>query len=74
MPDEVIVTVTAGSQKLDYSLPARIPIKDWIEILAEDLGAGETGVLRCQEEILDSSRSLASYGVWDGAVLIFEKE
>lgn len=74
MPDEVIVTVAAGSKRLDYSLPAQIPIKDWITILAEDLGAGQTGVLRCRGEILELSRSLASYGVWDGAVLVFEKE
>ena len=74
MPNEVIVTIAAGPKKIDYSLPARTPINAWIEILARDLGAGETGVLRCQGQILEPSRSLASYGVWDGAVLIFEKE
>ena len=73
MPDEVLVTVEWGQKNIDYSLPAQVPLKDWLPALAEDLGAGETGVLRCRGEALEASRTLASYGIWDGAVLIFEK-
>lgn len=73
----VIVTLIIGSKKLDMELPAFLPITDVNARILETLRAlypqaygGCTAIcLRERGTALAGNKTLASYGIWDGAVL-----
>lgn len=73
----VIVTLIIGSKKLDMELPAFLPITDVNARILETLRAlypqaygGCTAIcLRESGTTLAGNRTLAAYGIWDGAVL-----
>ena len=69
MCDETVVTVRWETGARDYALPLQVPIRDWLPLLSEDAAPGKPAALRFCGETLDPSRSLASYGVWDGSLL-----
>ena len=73
----VIVTLIIGSKKLDMELPAFLPITDVNVRILETLRAiypqvyGACTAIRLCERgtTLAGNKTLASYGIWDGAVL-----
>ena len=72
----VIVTLIIGSKRLDMELPAFLPIADVNARILETLRAlypqvygGCTAICLRDHGTLAGNRTLASYGIWDGAIL-----
>lgn len=73
----VIVTLIIGSKRLDMELPAFLPIADVNARILETLralypqvyGGCSAICLRDHGTTLAGNRTLASYGIWDGAIL-----
>lgn len=73
----IIVTLIIGSKKLDMELPTFLPITDVNTRILETLRAiypqvygGCTAIRLCEcGTTLAGNKTLASYGIWDGAVL-----
>ena len=77
MPENVIVTLRFQGREADFELPAQIPLS----AIAEPLKAaarlhfpgimfqGKSILLRSAQGYLSPDRTLADYGIFDGALL-----
>lgn len=75
----VRLSITSGTRRADLGVPSGLPVAELVPDLARELGILDAGtasaghrLLRADGASLDPSRSLASQGVEDGAVLLFE--
>ena len=80
MPETVIITLLWNGQEADMELPAKVPLKGFIEPLKQTLSVCFSGImptgkrlrLKTRENFLSDNDTLENYSIFDGEILELE--